>query len=67
MTAHRGKEAANCIHCCCADSCSNQHALRTVRFRCRSIDWRTLGISNWVGINDYENDRRRTYVLARIS
>ena len=36
-------------------------------FRCRSIDWRTLGISNWVGINDYENDRRRTYVLARIS
>ena len=27
----RSKEAANRIHCCCADSCSNQHALRTVR------------------------------------
>jgi trehalose 2-sulfotransferase len=35
-------------------------------FRCRYIDWRALGITNWVGIGDYEHDRRRTYVLDRI-
>ncbi len=35
-------------------------------FRCRLVDWQTLGITNWVGIADYENDRRRTYVLDRL-
>ena len=35
-------------------------------FRCRFVDWQSLGITNWVGITDYENDRRRTYVLERL-
>jgi trehalose 2-sulfotransferase len=35
-------------------------------FRCRVVDWRSLGLTDWVGISDYENDRRRTYVLDRI-
>jgi trehalose 2-sulfotransferase len=35
-------------------------------FHCRFIDWRALALGNWVGITDYENDRRRTYVLDRI-
>jgi hypothetical protein len=32
-------------------------------FRWRLIDWRTIGISDWTGIHDYERDGRRTYVL----
>jgi trehalose 2-sulfotransferase len=36
-------------------------------FQPRLIDWQALGITNWVGIGDYEHDRRRTYVLDRIS
>jgi len=36
-------------------------------FRCHFIDWQSLGITNWLGIGDYEKDRRRTYVLDRIS
>jgi trehalose 2-sulfotransferase len=35
-------------------------------FRCRVIDWRSLGISDWTGVGDYKRDRRRTYVLARV-
>jgi trehalose 2-sulfotransferase len=35
-------------------------------FQCRAVDWRNLGFTDWVGIGDYENDRRRTYVLDRI-
>jgi trehalose 2-sulfotransferase len=35
-------------------------------FRCRFINWRTLNLANWLGIGDYEHDRRRTYVLDRI-
>ena len=27
------------------------------------IDWQSMGISNWEGINDYQADKRRTYVL----
>jgi hypothetical protein len=36
-------------------------------FRCRQIDWLTMGIKDWTGVHDYEDDRRRTYVLDRIS
>ena len=32
-------------------------------FRWRLIDWRTLGITDWDGVRDYERDRRRTYVI----
>jgi LPS sulfotransferase NodH/SAM-dependent methyltransferase len=34
-------------------------------FRCHSIDWQAMGITNWTGIHDYERGRRRTYVLER--
>jgi len=36
-------------------------------FSCDVVDWHGLGITNWVGITDYENDRRRTYVLELLS
>ena len=36
-------------------------------FLCHLVDWHSLGITNWVGITDYENDRRRTYVLECVS
>jgi LPS sulfotransferase NodH len=36
-------------------------------FRWRLIDWQALGLTDWIGIHDYERDRRRTYVLERIS
>lgn len=36
-------------------------------FRWRMIDWQTLGIADWTGIDDYHDDRRRTYVLDWIS
>ena len=36
-------------------------------FRWRMIDWQTLGLTDWIGVHDYERDRRRTYVLERIS
>ncbi len=32
-------------------------------FRWETVDFQSLGISNWEGVRDYENDRRRTYVL----
>jgi trehalose 2-sulfotransferase len=32
-------------------------------FRWRLVDWRSLGISDWTGIHDYERDHRRTYIL----
>jgi predicted O-methyltransferase YrrM len=35
------------------------------QFRWRQIDWKTMSIVDWTGINDYEHDRRRTYVLER--
>ena len=35
--------------------------------RCDFVDWHGLGITNWVGVADYENDRRRTYVLELLS
>lgn len=35
-------------------------------FGWRAIDWHSLGITNWAGLDDYQNDRRRTYVLNRI-
>jgi hypothetical protein len=34
-------------------------------FRWRMFDWHAAGIADWTGIHDYENDRRRTYVLER--
>ena len=36
-------------------------------FRWRLIDWRALGLTQWIGVHDYEHDRRRTYVLEPIS
>jgi LPS sulfotransferase NodH/2-polyprenyl-3-methyl-5-hydroxy-6-metoxy-1,4-benzoquinol methylase len=35
-------------------------------FGWRAIDWHTVGITNWAGLNDYQDDRRQTYVLSRI-
>ena len=35
-------------------------------YRWRLVDWRTLGLTDWTGIKDYERDHRRTYVLDRI-
>lgn len=35
-------------------------------FRWRLIDWRSMGITDWTGVHDYERDRRRTYVLDRL-
>lgn len=34
-------------------------------FRWRLIDWKASGITDWTGLGDYEQDRRRTYVLER--
>jgi trehalose 2-sulfotransferase len=34
-------------------------------FQWRRIDWHAMGITNWIGIHDYERDERRTYVLHR--
>jgi trehalose 2-sulfotransferase len=34
-------------------------------FRCHSIDWQQIGITNWIGLHDYERGSRRTYVLER--
>jgi len=36
-------------------------------FRCRLVDWQAIGAANWIGIRDYERNRRRTYVLDRTS
>jgi trehalose 2-sulfotransferase len=33
-------------------------------FQWRRIDWHAMGITNWIGIHDYERDERRTYVLS---
>jgi hypothetical protein len=33
------------------------------KFRYREIDWKTMGITDWQGVTDYQNDRRRVYVL----
>jgi trehalose 2-sulfotransferase len=35
-------------------------------FQWRRIDWYAMGITNWIGIHDYERDERRTYLLNRI-
>ena len=34
-------------------------------FQCRwrQIDWKSMGIADWTGLHDYEQDRRRTYIL----
>ena len=32
-------------------------------FKWRAVDWHDLGITNWTGVHDYEDGRRRTYVL----
>lgn len=34
------------------------------KFRLQPVDWTTLGITNWTGLEDYANGQRRTYVLA---
>jgi LPS sulfotransferase NodH/2-polyprenyl-3-methyl-5-hydroxy-6-metoxy-1,4-benzoquinol methylase len=33
-------------------------------YQWRRIDWYGMGITNWIGIHDYERDERRTYVLV---
>jgi hypothetical protein len=35
------------------------------QFRWRQIDWKTMGITDWADVNDYAQDRHRTYVLER--
>jgi len=32
-------------------------------YRWQTVDFRKMSISDWKGIHDYQNDRRRTYVL----
>jgi LPS sulfotransferase NodH len=32
-------------------------------FRCDSIDWQGMAITDWTGLHDYERGRRRSYVL----
>jgi hypothetical protein len=34
-------------------------------FRWRLVDWKSLGIGDWTDLDDYANDRRRTYILDR--
>lgn len=34
-------------------------------FRYQSIDWQTLGITDWTGLHDYRRGGRRIYVLER--
>jgi len=35
-------------------------------FQWRRIDWHAMGITNWIGIHDYERDERRTYILNQV-
>jgi trehalose 2-sulfotransferase len=35
-------------------------------FRWRLVDWQSIGISDWTGIQDYARDSHRTYVLDRL-
>lgn len=35
------------------------------QFRWRLVDWKASGITDWTGIGDYAEERRRTYVLER--
>jgi len=37
------------------------------QFRWRVIDWSAIGITHWAGVQSYARDRRRTYVLDRLS
>lgn len=34
-------------------------------FRWRTIDWQNLGLTDWIGITDYELGRRQTFLLDR--
>ena len=34
------------------------------QFGWRVIDWRASGSTDWTGMNDYEHDRRRTYIWS---
>jgi hypothetical protein len=34
-------------------------------FRWEAVDFQAMGITDWEGIPDYQNERRRTYVLER--
>jgi len=36
-------------------------------FRKHLVDWRSLDITDWTGVEDYEGDSRRTYVLERLN
>ena len=36
-------------------------------FRCRAVNWRTLGIADWTGIHDYQRGSRGTYLLERMA
>jgi trehalose 2-sulfotransferase len=36
-------------------------------FRWRLINWKTMGVTDWTGVQDYASDRHRTYVLDRLS
>jgi 16S rRNA G966 N2-methylase RsmD len=35
------------------------------QFRWRLIDWKATAMTDWTGVGDYEQDRRRTYILER--
>ena len=35
-------------------------------FQCHNIDWHTLGITDWIGIHEYERGQRRTFLLEWI-
>jgi Methyltransferase domain len=35
------------------------------QFAWKMVDWNSFGITRWDGIDDYQSDRRRTYVLQR--
>jgi hypothetical protein len=34
------------------------------KFRLQAVDWTTLGITDWTGLEDYATGQRRTYVLT---
>jgi len=36
-------------------------------FRWRLVDWRSVGITDWTGIHEYERDHRRTYILEAVA
>ena len=35
-------------------------------FRCRAMDWRSMGFNDWTGIHDYARGSHQTFVLERL-